>query len=65
MEEQIINPLTYKATLKIIDVTLYENLNKENKRLRIHGREGIDETTIINEKRKPKLKEQFRSLLSR
>ena len=38
MEEQIVNPLTYKATLKIIDVTLYENLNKENKRLRIHGR---------------------------
>ena len=40
-------------------------IRKENKRLRAHEREGIDESTINNEKRIPKLKEQFKSLLSR
>ena len=40
-------------------------IRKENKRLRVHAREGIDESTIINEKRVPKITEQFKSLLSR
>ena len=40
-------------------------IRKENKRLRVHAREGIYESSIINEKRIPKLKEQFKSLLLR
>ena len=42
-----------------------DELQKTQRRTRILQREGIEETTIIKERRIPKLKEQFKSLLSR
>ena len=42
-----------------------DELQKNQRRTRILQREGIDESTIIKERRTPKLKEQFKSLLSR
>ena len=42
-----------------------DELQKNQRRTRILQREGNDEWTIIKERRTPKLKEQFKSLLSR
>ena len=42
-----------------------DELQKTQRRNRILQRENIDESTIIKERRIPKLKEQFKSLLSR
>ena len=42
-----------------------DDLQKTQRRTRILQREGIDESTIIKERRTPKLKKQFKSLLLR
>ena len=42
-----------------------DKLQKTQRRNRILQREDIDESTIIKERRIPKVKEQFKSLLSR
>ena len=53
-------PATIPAQIKTRD-----ELQKTPRRTRILRREGIEETTIIKERRISKLKEQFKSLLSR
>ena len=42
-----------------------KQLEKENKQERIFRQEGIEESNIINEKRKPKIKESFKKILSK
>ena len=59
-ENESFTPAIIPAQIK----TRYE-LQKNQRRTRILQREGIDEWTIIKERRTPKLKEQFKSLLWR
>ena len=46
-------------------IKMRDELQKNQRRTRILQREGIVESTIIKERRTPKLKEQFKTLLSR
>ena len=59
-ENESFTPAIIPAQIKTRD-----ELQKNQRRTRILQRENIDESTIIKERRIPKLKEQFKSLLSR
>ena len=60
MQNESFTPAILPAQIKTRD-----ELQKNQRWIRILQRENIDESTIIKERRIPKLKEQFKSLLSR
>ena len=63
--QKVIQNENFTPAIIPVQIKTRDELQKNQRRIRILQRENIDESTIIKERRIPKLKEQFKSLLSR
>ena len=63
--QKVIHNENFTKAIISVQIKTRDELQKNQRRTRILQRENIDESTIIKERRIPKLKEQVKSLLSR